>query len=150
MTETDQPRPAGASDAAPGTPGAPAAPGVDPSADPDYGKKYRQPPFVRRLRWWWLLTVLPVPVWVWIWPGPGGWAGPLVFFLPQFVVIFVLTVVYRRARGRAKRVVDASDGRACWHCVYDLSGLPEIGACPECGRAYEHAEVQRRWKAADW
>ncbi len=121
-----------------------------PESDPDYNRKYRRPQFVKRLRWLNLIFLLLIPYWIWLWPGPPGWRGPLLIALPQFVVIGIIAFVYYRAKRRVARVVKASDGRACWHCVYDLSGLPTPGVCPECGRPYEHDELRRRWRAADW
>lgn len=46
-------------------------------------------------------------------------------------------------RGRALR---RSDYRLCPRCGYDLTGLDDTGQCPECGRAYVTAEVQRFWR----
>lgn len=46
-------------------------------------------------------------------------------------------------RGRALR---RSEYRLCPGCGYDLTGLDDKGLCPECGRAYVTAEVQRFWR----
>jgi hypothetical protein len=132
----------------PPEPGPPAIPpGI---ADPDFGRTYLRPPFVKRLRWLNLLLLLPIVSWIWLWPGPPGWPAPLVVVLPQFLVIGIIAFIYQRAKRRVNRVVKASDGRACWYCVYDLSGLPSPGVCPECGRLYEHDDLRRRWRTADW
>lgn len=37
------------------------------------------------------------------------------------------------------------DFRVCLFCRYDLSRLPEAGACPECGKTYEVDLLKRSW-----
>ena len=34
----------------------------------------------------------------------------------------------------------------CTRCGYSLVGLPEKHECPECGEAYERAELARTWR----
>ncbi|MEQ9097043.1 MAG: hypothetical protein RIE32_12355 [Phycisphaerales bacterium] len=44
-------------------------------------------------------------------------------------------------RARAVR----ADHLLCPQCTYDLRTLDAAGACPECGRAYEHGAVRAQW-----
>lgn len=54
----------------------------------------------------------------------------------------------RRRAERIRRGVRAASGRACLGCVYDLSGMGDTGACPECGRRFDIAADQRSWERA--
>jgi hypothetical protein len=81
-------------------------------------------------------------------PTSDSWwrAGILIVaFVPNVIAI----VFVWRGRQRIKRAVHASSGRACTHCVHDLSGLGETGTCPECGYAFDAAVDQRRWAQAN-
>lgn len=49
------------------------------------------------------------------------------------------------AHFRSRRAVIAAGGRLCPRCRYSLSGLPEDGFCPECGRAYSAESLRRDW-----
>lgn len=69
------------------------------------------------------LVLVFVPMWVWI--GIG--------------------LLSRRAAKRALRRAAAHDHLRCPQCLDDLRTLDEAGACPECGRAYEHEAVRRQW-----
>ena len=40
-------------------------------------------------------------------------------------------------------------GRACPQCLYDLSHLPDAGACPECGTPYDMDRVLAQWLRVD-
>jgi|GEM_PF-2383329 len=66
---------------------------------------------------------------------------PVSIFLSAFVALLGLW----RGQRRIKRAVAASSGRACVNCVYDLNGLGDTGACPECGRAFDTFADQRSW-----
>ena len=50
---------------------------------------------------------------------------------------------------RALRRAAAADHLLCPECTYDLRTLDEAGACPECGRAYEHEAVRAQWAEAE-
>jgi len=54
----------------------------------------------------------------------------------------------RRRTARIRRAVQAASGRACVACVYNLSGMGDTGACPECGRQFDIATTQRSWQRA--
>ncbi len=51
---------------------------------------------------------------------------------------------------RIVRRVDRCGGLACTKCMYDLSSLPDHGACPECGEAYTHESVRVQWSHRGW
>lgn len=75
---------------------------------------------------------------------PGRWmslAIPAACFVPLLVSI----VAIGRGQRRIKRAVRGADGRACLHCVNDLTGLGESGACPECGAAFDIPAGKRAW-----
>lgn len=54
----------------------------------------------------------------------------------------------RRRTAQIKRAVQAASGRACVGCVYDLGGMGDTGACPECGRRFDIAVDRRSWERA--
>ncbi len=111
------------------------------------------PPVVRRLYWWMVLpalfaigypVIMRVPAVLDAIATLNHWvivAIPAVVLLPIFVAFLG---VWRGTR-RIKRAVAAASGRACLNCIYDLSGLADTGACPECGRAFDTTADQRSW-----
>ena len=58
------------------------------------------------------------------------------------VLLAFYTVRYIGLRRRLRR----NGYRLCPRCEYPLTGLPERHVCPECGRQYEKASVERQWK----
>lgn len=76
-----------------------------------------------------------------LWALPGI---PLAIVTTTFGAIWLT----RRHKARIKRAVMAASGRACLGCVYDLSGMSETGACPECGRRFDIAADRRAWTQA--
>jgi hypothetical protein len=60
----------------------------------------------------------------------------------------VMTIHYVGAMPRLVARLRAADWLLCPHCLYDLGGLDEAGACPECGHAYTHEGVASRWVEA--
>jgi len=69
----------------------------------------------------------------------AGWNIPLM--LAMFAGVLLCKRAARRVVGRAA----AADHLLCPECTYDLRTLDEAGACPECGRAYEHGAVRAQW-----
>ena len=67
------------------------------------------------------------------------------------VVIVVLTsnLVFMYALDRDRqsllREVRAAGYRKCPTCGYLLAGLPDAGACPECGYRYEMGALREEW-----
>lgn len=72
---------------------------------------------------WWAFEIAPVALWVLV-----------------LAVSLLAMALKRRRAGRAGFVL-------CPRCLYDLGSLPGAGACPECGRAYEHERTVAMWKA---
>lgn len=111
------------------------------------------PHAVRRLLWWMALpffaivggaAVFALPAVRAAMATPSLWwsiAIPFVFVVPHMVAV----VAIARGQRRIKRAVLAANGRACTHCVHDLSGLGDAGICPECGRGFDTAADQKRW-----
>jgi hypothetical protein len=80
------------------------------------------------------------------------WISPL-WALPAIPIVIATTTAgtiwyTRRHKTRMKRAVVAASGNACIGCVYDLRGMGETGACPECGRSFDIAVNQRSWQQA--
>jgi rubrerythrin len=46
---------------------------------------------------------------------------------------------------RFARELFEHEGRMCLDCGYPLEGLPDEHNCPECGEAYETAELRALW-----
>jgi hypothetical protein len=76
-----------------------------------------------------------------VWALPGI---PLVCVTATFGAIWFA----RRRTARVRRAVQAASGRACVVCLYDLSGLGNTGACPECGRQFDSTADRRAWERA--
>lgn len=117
------------------------------------GEWQARPPCVRRLQRLWLIPVVLLPLisgaWMmklWLSPTASGrWTAivmPLSISLPQFVTMFFLI----RAMLRLRRAFIAAGGRLCTNCVHDLSGLDEVGKCPECGHGFNAAVDGAAWK----
>ena len=62
------------------------------------------------------------------------------------ILISTFGPVWLRESRLTKRI-KAADGHICPNCGYDLHPLPGgSGACPECGKGFEKAELRRLWK----
>lgn len=46
---------------------------------------------------------------------------------------------------RVRDTVNQPHGELCLHCLYPIAGLGDSGRCPECGKAFELANVRRVW-----
>ena len=55
-------------------------------------------------------------------------------------------IARRRCRVRLRLI--AARGRMCFRCGYDLCGLGDAGACPECGEAFVLEALRERWAAS--
>lgn len=85
--------------------------------------------------WAWIMTVTLVPR-----------ASQSYFLLALAIISFAGPFVFIFQRHRAKRLLLKHDFRVCNTCRYILTGLPDEGACPECGQKYERAELRGLWQ----
>lgn len=73
-------------------------------------------------------------------PSIGAAAG--FFYAPAILAACLFW--HQRTRRMISRAA-AHDHLLCPDCTYDLRTLDAAGACPECGRAYEHDAVRAQW-----
>ena len=115
-----------------------------------------RPPALRRYEVWvaavFVSTVLSAVAAPFVLRRVAPWISPL-WALPGIPLAIVTTtfgaICYSRRRMHGiRRAVRAASGRACVGCVYDLSGMGDTGACPECGRRFDIAVDQRSWERA--
>lgn len=111
------------------------------------------PPAVKRLLWWMALPLMVViggavayqlPIVQSSLATQNHWVGltiPILCFVPLFISIFGIWY----GQSRIQRAVASSNGRACLHCVHDLSGMGTSGKCPECGKTFELDQTLRGW-----
>lgn len=71
----------------------------------------------------------------------------LPFSIAMVVHSLVVAFGFRFARGRFKRRLIGTDWRICIACGYNLQGLPNRHACPECGSEYDVETLAREWQA---
>ncbi|MEK6702477.1 MAG: hypothetical protein AABZ53_09450 [Planctomycetota bacterium] len=78
------------------------------------------------------------------WPRKGWsvWIPLATGALPMCVI---LPFGHWLLRG-IRRDWEASDGRLCTDCGYNVSGLPPAGTCPECGHTYDIDRDLEVWK----
>ncbi len=107
-------------------------------------------PFVKMLAWLLGVQLLGLLFWVAYLraalvglvqvAGVGVHAVPVVFIMAG-MALFSLALV------RLRRRLREAGGRLCLRCGYDLRGIDDPGACPECGRRFHGAEIAARWRS---
>lgn len=76
-----------------------------------------------------LLVALAAPLTTCLWLTPGNAWRWLAIIAATVIALFIAARLMRRQRARRRSV--------CPACGYSWDGLPEAGACPECGQAFE-------------
>ena len=71
----------------------------------------------------------------------------LLLYICLALLPWLLLVTMRFKVRRVCSVARALDYKMCTYCGYDLRGLPERHACPECGVEYDLEEVRASWQA---
>ncbi len=66
-------------------------------------------------------------------------------FLQLPIGLPLLWAVRKRVRAHIKDVLREHAYRFCPRCLYDLTGLPPRGVCPECGRAFSPEILAAAW-----
>ncbi len=113
------------------------------------------PPVMRRGVFWWLaLTCAFAAVaaaWVLL-RGPLGLPRHGVFrFVPLalgLTPLLVINPLYLWRTSWIRRAAAEANGRLCTHCAYNVTGLPVVGRCPECGCAYDVEKDRPLWEDA--
>ncbi len=78
-----------------------------------------------------------------IWPVDRIWIALVVVCA---AIVPVGIVCYQQFRLR--RQVRNLDYRVCRKCFYNLTGLPDDGLCPECGKPYSRQSLAKHWGKA--
>jgi len=97
------------------------------------------------------VVILPLIV---FWPGArsiisaSGIPTMAITLVVMFGPLLAGFAIQRRALSRIRRAVTTSKGRSCMRCVYNLRGLGETGACPECGHPFCIDEDRELWSMA--
>lgn len=66
-------------------------------------------------------------------------------FIP--VTLFAASIIFGKlVQQRMAREVRCKKCRLCFHCGYDLCGLSDVGACPECNKPYDVKKAQAEWE----
>ena len=97
------------------------------------------------------VVILPLIV---FWPGArsiisaSGIPTMAITLVVMFGPLLAGFAIQRRALSRIRRAVTTSKGRSCMRCVYNLRGLGETGACPECGHSFCIDQDRMAWTMA--
>lgn len=111
------------------------------------------PPIMRRQagRATWMFAIIIVgwlPLMVAIQFGLGFRGPPGVFSILLYLPIYVVIGVSATFSFRLKRRVRDADGLVCTNCLYDLRGIVDADACPECGQSGSADTMRERWRKA--
>ena len=107
-------------------------------------------PIVLFFRWWSVLLLLLIVTQLAFMALALaiGWRsimGDLMNLLPVLVLVLNPYFIGGRVKMRFARELFAHQGRMCLECGYLLEGLPDAHTCPECGEAFEIAELRAAW-----
>jgi len=91
------------------------------------------------------VTVLLLPTWWLLESLRLQWPRRIVF-VALLVIWLVAGTLFLLARNRTKRLLRQTEFRICLHCRQVLLGLPDHGACPECGEPYELEHQKCVWR----
>lgn len=73
----------------------------------------------------------------------GPWLPWVIGFQTLLIAAFVTW--FLGTHRLLMRRLRETHNRLCFSCGYDVSTLGECGRCPECGEAFEHEDLRRRW-----
>lgn len=76
----------------------------------------------------------------------GGALTPGTLTIALGCLLFCWFPYYRYAKRRYMSYVRQAGFRVCWDCGYQLQGLPDFHACPECGRECNEQIDSSAWK----
>lgn len=73
--------------------------------------------------------------------------SPVWLWCLGFVGAILLWVIWPRVEFRKFRSeLERANFRLCLTCGYNLMGLPDLHACPECGTRYDAPKLKATWE----